>query len=434
VLYDCGTQAALAIDIMDRNLYERANDCRWWALNSVFRTELANGSANNNRQKLTDILRTINGLYTVYSNLLIFDHHGQVLAVSNPAYTDLVGEKLQGDWVRQTLGLADTQNYCVSSFTVSKLYDYQPSYIYSAAIRQPINNDPIGGIAIVFDSRPQFQAMLDAAVPRREDGTLVDGAFAVYTERNGKIIASTNINYPIGQFLNVGREFFELEGAEKYTNIVSLDGRYYAVGSCMSAGYREYKGLNDLYRNDIVALVFSALSDTVIEYEQLNVIDNKISDSYHQRQLGENTLEIATFYVGKSWYGIRSSLILESIDIDNIAKIPGVPEFVRGCLIFGDQSITIFDLNGLLHGEYTPSTSKQAIIVTVPNSEIRYGILIDELGEIPEIATSRIEPITALISSLSIAEGLVKPITESSDEAILVILSTERLLQGLPSM
>jgi chemotaxis signal transduction protein len=202
----------------------------------------------------------------------------------------------------------------------------------------------------------------------------------------------------------------------------------------MSAGYREYKGLNDLYRNDIVALVFSALSDTVIEYEQLNVIDNKISDSYHQRQLGENTLEIATFYVGKSWYGIRSSLILESIDIDNIAKIPGVPEFVRGCLIFGDQSITIFDLNGLLHGEYTPSTSKQAIIVTVPNSEIRYGILIDELGEIPEIATSRIEPITALISSLSIAEGLVKPITESSDEAILVILSTERLLQGLPSM
>ena len=434
VLYDCGTQAALAIEIMDRNLYERANDCRWWALNSIFRTALANkDTATDNQQILTDILRTINGLYTVYSNLLIFDHHGQVLAVSNPAYTDLVGEKLQGEWIRQTLGLADTQNYCVSTFTASTLYDDQPSYIYSAAIRQPRGNDPIGGIAIVFDSRPQFQAMLNEALPRGEDGTLIDGAFAVYTERNGRIIASTHSDYQVGQLLQIGREFYELDHAAHHTNIISLDGRYYAVGSCMSAGYREYKGANDNYRNDVVALVLSPLSDTVIDYQQADVIETNLSDSNYQRQLGEDTVEIATFYVGKAWYGIRSNLILESIDIENIAKIPGVPQFVRGCLIFGDHSITIFDLNGLLHGEYIPSESKQAIIVTVPDSEIRYGILIDDLGEIPAIATSRIEPITTLISTLSIAEGLVKPLTESADEAILVILSTEHLLLSLSS-
>jgi hypothetical protein len=29
-------QARLAVSILDRNLYERANDCRWWALNGVF--------------------------------------------------------------------------------------------------------------------------------------------------------------------------------------------------------------------------------------------------------------------------------------------------------------------------------------------------------------------------------------------------------------
>jgi chemotaxis signal transduction protein len=171
----------------------------------------------------------------------------------------------------------------------------------------------------------------------------------------------------------------------------------------------------------------------VIDYQQADVIETNLSDNNYQRQLGEDTVEIATFYVGKAWYGIRSNLILESIDIENIAKIPGVPEFVRGCLIFGDHSITIFDLNGLLHVEYIPSESKQAIIVTVPDSEIRYGILIDDLGEIPAIATSRIEPITTLISTLSIAEGLVKPLTESADEAILVILSTEHLLLSLSS-
>ncbi|MDP2247065.1 MAG: chemotaxis protein CheW, partial [Nitrosomonadales bacterium] len=33
--------AFLAVDIMDRNLYERANDCRWWALTSSFRSILS---------------------------------------------------------------------------------------------------------------------------------------------------------------------------------------------------------------------------------------------------------------------------------------------------------------------------------------------------------------------------------------------------------
>jgi hypothetical protein len=32
---DCLSGASLAINIMDRNLYERANDCRWWALDPV---------------------------------------------------------------------------------------------------------------------------------------------------------------------------------------------------------------------------------------------------------------------------------------------------------------------------------------------------------------------------------------------------------------
>ncbi|MDQ7068951.1 MAG: hypothetical protein Q9M40_13855 [Sulfurimonas sp.] len=31
----------LAIDIMDRNLYERANDSRWWALTPLFIEELS---------------------------------------------------------------------------------------------------------------------------------------------------------------------------------------------------------------------------------------------------------------------------------------------------------------------------------------------------------------------------------------------------------
>ena len=434
-LYNCGIQAALAIDIMDRNLYERANDCRWWALNSVFREELANWSVGDEgqQQHLTDILRTINSLYTVYSNLLIFDKNAKVLAVSNPTYTYLVGENLQGNWVRQTLGLTDTQHYCVSPFIDSILYDNKSSYVYSAAIRQPAGNQPIGGIAIVFDALPQLETMLNETLPRKEDGTVVDGAFAVYAERSGRIIASTHSDFKIDQFLEINREFFELEPAENCTNIVSLNDRYYAVGSCMSAGYREYKGPDDLYRNDILALVMAPLSDTIIDAEQLNSDRVRQTESYAAHRTGiDDTLEIASFYIGKCWFGIRSNHVLECIDTHRIVIIPGMPEYVLGYLIYGDHSIAVFNLNGLLQGDYKSSDSKQIIVVTLENSDIRYGILIDELGEIPEIPLSHIDNLPNLAGNISMVEGLVKPKTDLVNEPILVILSTERLLERLP--
>jgi hypothetical protein len=81
ILRDCAARAGLAIDIMDRNLYERANDCRWWALSTAIQTVLTQSPAEA-AARLTPILSTINGLYTVYSNLILFDATGQVVAVS----------------------------------------------------------------------------------------------------------------------------------------------------------------------------------------------------------------------------------------------------------------------------------------------------------------------------------------------------------------
>lgn len=36
-----GAKAQVAMDIVIRNLFERANDCRWWALTTAFRRILA---------------------------------------------------------------------------------------------------------------------------------------------------------------------------------------------------------------------------------------------------------------------------------------------------------------------------------------------------------------------------------------------------------
>src|SRR5205085_9747446 len=94
LLGDAEFLASLAIDIMDRNLYERANDCRWWALTTTFRQRLAAKQSSGGDQTIAAILAYINGLYTVYSNLLVYDGDGVIRAVSKPEQQHLVGTQV----------------------------------------------------------------------------------------------------------------------------------------------------------------------------------------------------------------------------------------------------------------------------------------------------------------------------------------------------
>ena len=436
VLYDCSAQAALAMDIMDRNLYERANDCRWWALTSAFRESLAAGRAFEpaERERLTGILKTINGLYTVYSNLLVFDAQARVVAVSNPAYADRVGETLHAEWVRDTLSLPDTQSYCVSDFAPSSLYAGQPTYVYTAAIRSPDEvAEAVGGIAIVFDSTPQFIAMLRDALPRTEEGKIVDGAIAVFAERDGRVLASTDGSLPIGSRLDIGRAFFDLPAGESCANVVVLNGRYYAVGSRMSAGYREYKSAEDAYRNDVVALVLVPLSDSVVVAGS-GEGQRSASGHYMTRPAGAgDTLEIATFYIGGSWYGVRATHVVEAADRCSITPVPGMPPWVRGCTMYQGRPISVFDLTPLLPGKPGLKGEGQLVVLGMPEQDLRFGILVDELGDIPEVPVGRIDPVPALLgqSGTSMTESLVRPDPAAPGRDILVVLSLEAIMRRL---
>jgi hypothetical protein len=94
-LNNAGFLASLAVDIMDRNLYERANDCRWWALTSLFRRNLAKSEIFDvDTREISEILSYINALYTVYTNLYVYNTQGVIVAVSNPQQLGLVGTEV----------------------------------------------------------------------------------------------------------------------------------------------------------------------------------------------------------------------------------------------------------------------------------------------------------------------------------------------------
>ena len=243
-------QAALAIDIMDRNLYERANDCRWWALTETFTRELAAADISPQAaQSMSDILAYINNLYTVYQGIYVYDKNGRIIAVSNPGLKEWQGTQAteQSFW-QSVMSLTDTQQYAVSAFHPCDYYQQRPTYIYNAAIRS--ENRVVGGIGLVFDSEPEFRQMLDEVLHNADAKRM-----GVFVERSGKVIsASSNAPWQAGEQITLPADIANHRSGEQGAGIYTLEGQQYVVGFAVSKGYREYK-TTDGYSNDILALM-----------------------------------------------------------------------------------------------------------------------------------------------------------------------------------
>jgi|APLak6261673822_1056097.scaffolds.fasta_scaffold01025_7 hypothetical protein len=258
-LDNAGFLAALAVDIMDRNLYERANDCRWWALTSAFRSNLAHAEVSpQDKKQIGEILQYINALYTVYTNLYVYDNNGEILAVSNADEQIIVGTKVdEATGALAALKNSDSQHYSVSPFVKTRLYGRRHTYIYNAAITALDDAGTVlGGIGIVFDSEPQFKSMLADVLPRDEGGDLLAGCFAVFADRKKTVIAA--VNHPelqAGDALSLDERFFALKNGQRDSQVVRFAGVNYVLGIAASQGYREYKA-GDGYSNDVLAFVF----------------------------------------------------------------------------------------------------------------------------------------------------------------------------------
>ena len=429
ILQDSCFLASLAIDIMDRNLYERANDCRWWALTSAFRELLVlEKLGDDDLARMAAILQTINGLYTVYTNLLVFDSRGRVVAVSQPSESIWVGRQLNEDWARRVLGLDNSQGYIVSDFAPTQLYGGRSTYIYGAAICSPDNAEVVGGVGIVFDSEPQFAAMLRDALPRNEAGQIQAGCFGAFVDTNGQVVSSTRSDQKAGSRLDLDPAFLGLKPGEARTGIVRLEGNYFAVGARASSGYREYKGATDAYRNEIVALIFVPLCEVGVLVRSIELPRLEIRS---ERSGEDETVEFATFRVGRTWFGLRSERVVEAVDCTGMTRVPGAGRDFAGYLMYRGVPIPVFDIRFIANAGASVESDERQVIVLRKGETGYFGILADGLGDIPEVAKTRVQSLPGLLAfGNALAESVVS--TEAPGERqLMVILGVDRIAARL---
>ncbi|CAI3234376.1 cache domain-containing protein [uncultured Desulfovibrio sp.] len=258
-LRDAAFLASITVEIMDRNLYERANDCRWWALTRDFRAALAKPALDpQDLRQLEGILAYINSYYTVYANLFLYNAQGNILACSQEAERFRYGSQVAEDYARRTLSLDHPEDYAVSAFRPTDLYhpagEPQPTYIYSAPVFPLQGGRPVGGIGIVFDALPQFGGMLQETLPKDAQGVVRKGAAGLFVDAGGTVIASSLPDLPPGATYRLHKEWLTLDEGESRSYLESQAGVLYAMGCARSRGYREYKRDNR-YRNDMYCVM-----------------------------------------------------------------------------------------------------------------------------------------------------------------------------------
>lgn len=256
------THAALAVNLMDRNLYERANDCRWWALSEELASILADLDAADSaspRARAAEVLAHLNSLYTVYRRVALFNRQGQVVAVSRDAQTLPAPLRLDSGLVQRTLGLKGTQAYSVSAMQPDPLSDGDAAYVYCAALRSTDNGPTVGGIALAFNCRDELRAMLRDATP---DGSSPLGFFISPT---GHVLASTQDGLAPGQLLPFAPALLLGAGRKACSLLVHWQGQEYLAGVAPSTGYREFK-CRDGYSEPVFSVLLSPIRRSPIKH------------------------------------------------------------------------------------------------------------------------------------------------------------------------
>lgn len=405
ILDDAQLLASLAVDVLDRNLYERANDCRWWALSGALSRFLSDDSGNRDA---SEILRHINSLYTVYHDIVLFDAAGSIVAVSNPAHAKKVGSTIKEPWVGATLELRDSQQYAVSAFAQSDLYGGEHTLIYGAAVRNE-SRRVVGGIGIVFDSAPQFKAMLRDALPRTEAGDIVNGCIGLFVDSRMTVVAATS-EYEPGDTIDLPRDVLS-NGQQT----VCMNGIHYALGVRKTLGYREYPGMGAF---SLILIPLGAAIDLVTV--------RRAETQSHRRALAqEPMIDIATFYCGQQRLGVERNDIVEALDGTNLRPIPNAPAWHAGLLMYRQTPIPVIDLGQLLHtGRATEA--RNVIVVRAVETGL-FGLLVEELADIPEIMISRILPVGDLnVRGAAILDRAVRP--EHAEDPVLMLMNIEQLL------
>jgi hypothetical protein len=223
------------IDVVDRNLYERSCDVRWWATDAA--VVAACGSADHATHRYaSDRLGVILDSYTVYVDLWVANLDGTVIATGRPdRFPAAHGTSVRStQWFMDALASRSGGEYAVADIYRNPMLDDRPVATYATAVRAggASRGAPIGVLGIHFDWATQSQAVIDGVRLEPEER---DASRCMLVDARGRVIASSDGTGVLSEVIELDRTV----GAMGYRT----DAKGRTVAQARTPGYETYEGL-----------------------------------------------------------------------------------------------------------------------------------------------------------------------------------------------
>lgn len=222
-----------AIEIIDRNLYERSCDVRWWATDSAV-VEACATQASQACDYASQRLATILRAYTVYLDLWVADAQGKVIASGRGAkYRSVQGSDVSGtEWFRQAMQTRSGDDFIACNIATNNVLADAQVATYATAIREggAVNGRRIGALGIFFDWAPQAHTVVNGIALTQEERSKT---CTMLVDQAGTVIASS-----MPQLLGSA---FQIKTDGKTRGYYIEKNRLIAFA--LTPGYEPYKGL-----------------------------------------------------------------------------------------------------------------------------------------------------------------------------------------------
>ena len=119
----------------------------------------------------------------------------------------------------------------------------------------------------------------------------------------------------------------------------------------------------------------------------MNVKENGIAEEQEDTQHGR----FLTFALGEEDYGIEIRFVTEIIGMQQITKIPEVPEYIKGIINLRGKITPLIDVRLKFKKEPINYTDRTCIIV-IDTGELSIGLIVDNVAEVMNINDEDIVP------------------------------------------
>jgi chemotaxis signal transduction protein len=266
----------------------------------------------------------------------------------------------------------------------------------------------------VFDTAPQLAAMLQDAIPKDESGKAQAGCIALFLDRQMRVLACTDPAIEVSKL-----DWIRDSSRTGEAQVMRIGDEYHSVGAKRDTGYREFEGLGGYA---VVLMPLGQISRQSASRTALSPRPSARQDSGKQ-----DTVELATFAVGESWYALPTANVIEAVDARSLQSLPKTQAWCAGYLMFAGEPIAVADMARLL-GTTNIETPRVVIAIRTPGQTRPFGLLVESLGDILEVARERLLPIDGLRdrSTCLLVEYAIE-VTDPRDPMVMV-LNAQRLV------